>query len=219
MQSLKFLLRSCEVSRELLKPLALSKCQLALNFPQKNDFHVSSQLMEVPKCRKWLSYNKTVWPPQSPDEERRPAYVCHVKPDIHYSPKKMWYVACLVRGMSVDEAVKQLSFLQQKGAAAVKETILEAQKLAVEKHNVEFKSNLWVAESFATKGKVIKGLRRHARMRSGEIRYTFCHYYVQLEEGKPPKNYYINSKAELNQQEMLDLWLKQMRSRKITSSL
>lgn len=58
----------------------------------------------------------------------------------------MWYVACFVRGMSVDEAVKQLSFVPWKGAVVAKETILEAQKLAVKQHNVEFKSNLWVCK-------------------------------------------------------------------------
>jgi len=58
----------------------------------------------------------------------------------------MWYIACMVRGMTVDEAVKQLNFVLKKGAVAVKETILEAQQMAVEKHNVEFKSNLWVGK-------------------------------------------------------------------------
>lgn len=69
-----------------------------------------------------------------------------MKSNIKYSPKKMWYVACFVRGMSVDEAVKQLSFVPKKGAAIAKEVILEAQNLAVEEHNVEYKSNLWVGE-------------------------------------------------------------------------
>jgi large subunit ribosomal protein L22 len=58
----------------------------------------------------------------------------------------MWYIASMVRGMTVDEAVKQLSFVSKKGAVAVKETILEAQQMAVEQHNVEFKSNLWVGK-------------------------------------------------------------------------
>lgn len=60
----------------------------------------------------------------------------------------MLYVTWLVRGLSVDEAIKQLNFCSKKGAAIVKETILEAQKLAVEKHNVEFKSNLWVGKYY-----------------------------------------------------------------------
>lgn len=58
----------------------------------------------------------------------------------------MWYIASFVRGMSVDEALKQLSFTSKKGAADVKQTILEAQEMAVQSHNVEFKSNLWVCE-------------------------------------------------------------------------
>lgn len=46
--------------------------------------------------------------------------------------------------MTVDEALKQLSFVNKKGAKFVKESILEAQELAVTRHNVEFKSNLWI---------------------------------------------------------------------------
>lgn len=46
--------------------------------------------------------------------------------------------------MTVDEAVKQLSFVNKKGAKFVKEAILEAQELAITRHNVEFKSNLWI---------------------------------------------------------------------------
>ena len=58
----------------------------------------------------------------------------------------MWYIASMVRGMSVDEAVKQLSFVNKKGAAYVRDTILEAQEIAVKEHNVEYRSNLWVCE-------------------------------------------------------------------------
>jgi len=66
--------------------------------------------------------------------------------NIKYSPDKMWYIAAFVRGMSVDEALKQLNFVLKKGATDVKETILEAQQMAVEHHNVEYKSNLWIGE-------------------------------------------------------------------------
>ncbi|KAK2583064.1 hypothetical protein KPH14_009097 [Odynerus spinipes] len=166
---------------------------------------------------KWLNYNKTIFPIQSSEEERRPAYVCHMKANVKYSPKKMWYIAGFVRGMSVDEAVKQLSFMHKKGAVIVKETILEAQKLAVQEHNVEFKSNLWVAESFCGKGYVFKGIRRHAKSRIGIVKYRYCHYFVRLEEGKPPKNYYIP--VPETGEEKLEKWMEQMRMRKIPNSL
>ena len=58
----------------------------------------------------------------------------------------MWYIACLVRGMTVDEAIKQLKFVLMKGAKDVRETIEEARDLAVKEHNVEFASNLWVGK-------------------------------------------------------------------------
>lgn len=58
----------------------------------------------------------------------------------------MWYIASMVRGMSVDEAIKQLKFTLKKGAKDVRETIEEAKELAVKHHNVEFGSNLWVGK-------------------------------------------------------------------------
>lgn len=60
----------------------------------------------------------------------------------------MWYVACFVRGMSVDEALKQLPLVGRKGATIVRDAILEAQNLAVENHNVEFKTNLWIGKYY-----------------------------------------------------------------------
>lgn len=71
-------------------------------------------------------------------------YVCHQKTNNKYSPDKLWYIASFVRGMTVDEALKQLSFINKKGAKFVKEAILEAQERAVSQHHVEFKSNLWI---------------------------------------------------------------------------
>lgn len=129
----------------------------------------------------------------------------------------MWYVAAFVRGMSVDEAIKQLSFIQKKGASAVKETILEAQEMAIRDHNVEFKSNLWISESFCGKGIYFKGIRRHARGRIGRVEYKHCNYFVRLEEGKPPENYYLPFTKTPEQK--LDDWMEQMRSRKIPNSL
>ncbi|XP_043249156.1 39S ribosomal protein L22, mitochondrial [Colletes gigas] len=166
---------------------------------------------------KFLKYNEIIFPPQKEGEEKRPGYVCHMKKNIKYSQLKLWYIACFVRGMSVDEAVKQLSFMTKKGAAIVKEIILEAQQMAVDEHNIEFKSNLWVAESFATKNKVIKGMRRHARGRIGEIRYKYSNYYVRLEEGKPPKHYYAPEPKD--GEELLQDWLDKMRRRKVHNSL
>lgn len=52
----------------------------------------------------------------------------------------------MIRGMTIDEAIRQMRFVAKKGAGFILETLLEAQELAVKQHNVEFKSNLWVGE-------------------------------------------------------------------------
>lgn len=148
----------------------------------------------------------------------------------------MWYVASFIRGMTVDEALKQLSFVLKKGAGDVKQAILECQEKAVKFHNVEFKSNLWVgeyrqslelslialtfdipAESFCAKGRVFKGVRRHGRNRMGRVEYKHVHYFVRLEEGTPPKHFYLPH--PLTPEEQLDKWMMEMRNRKVINSL
>lgn len=165
---------------------------------------------------KFLKDNDTIYPPQAHDEERRKGYVCYVKPNIKYSPLKMWYISAFIRGMTVDEAVKQLSYLYKKGAIIAKEAILEAKEEAIKNHNIEYASDLWIAESYATKSKMLKGMRRHARGRLAVTHYRYCHLFLRLEEGPPPKHYYAAPKTE---QELLENWMKQMHSRKITNSL
>ena len=69
-----------------------------------------------------------------------------MRTNIKYSPDKMWYIASFVRGMSVDEALKQLNFVLKKGAVDVKEVIQEAIEIAQKNHNVEYRSNLWIGK-------------------------------------------------------------------------
>ncbi|XP_067641544.1 large ribosomal subunit protein uL22m [Eurosta solidaginis] len=211
-----------QFARLSIAPRNLLRTSSKLLPPACNNFHTSDALNSKWNQghhgpQKWLQYNKVVHPPQAPDEEPRKGYVCHMRCNIKYSPDKMWYIASFVRGMTVDEAVKQLSFVLKKGATHVKEVILEAQEMAVRNHNVEYKSNLWIAESNVGKGRYFRGIRRHARGRQGKVEYKHCHYFVRLEEGEPPKNYYLPVPQTPDQQ--LEKWFQQMRNRKITSSL
>ncbi|XP_042233715.1 39S ribosomal protein L22, mitochondrial-like [Homarus americanus] len=189
------------------------------NFERCN-FHTSSAMCwERPHGpRNWLKYNERKFPPTPLGEEERPAFVCHLKKNIKYSPSKMWYVASLVRGLRIDDAINQLKFVHKKGSVAARETLEEARDLAVKDHNVEFPSNLWVSESFVGKGMVIRGFRRHARSRFGKVEYKYCHYFVTLEEGEPPEHYYPHRRP-LTPQEMLQEWIDNQRQRTITRSL
>ncbi|XP_043376692.1 39S ribosomal protein L22, mitochondrial isoform X3 [Chelonia mydas] len=112
---------------------------------------------------RWEKKNRIVYPPQLPGEPRRPAEIFHCRRDIKYSKDKMWYLAKLIKGMSIDQALAQLEFNDKKGAKVIKEVLLEAQEMAVRNHNVEFKSNLYIADSFSGKGHYLKRIRYHGR--------------------------------------------------------
>lgn len=176
----------------------------------------SKQQLKQERRKKFLEYNDVIYPPQKPGEPARPAEVCHMRANIRGHPKRKWYAAVMVRGLSVDEAIKQCDFHNQLFPHIIKEVIQEAQEIAVRDHNVEFKSNLWVADSYVTKGNVIKGMRLHARGRRGEVRFMFCNYYVRLREGTPPKHYYPPPPTGLQKMEE---YIKLQRERRIKESL
>ncbi|XP_035746190.1 39S ribosomal protein L22, mitochondrial isoform X2 [Egretta garzetta] len=123
--------------------------------------HTSASLQ---KFGKWEKKNRIVYPPQLPGEPRRPA----------------------IKGMSIDQALAQLEFNDKKGAKVIKEVLLEAQEMAVRNHNVEFKSNLHIAESLTGRGRYMKRIRYHGKGMFGIMKIVRCHYFVKLVEGPPP---------------------------------
>ncbi|KAF6082144.1 mitochondrial ribosomal protein L22 [Phyllostomus discolor] len=124
--------------------LALGLLSSQSVLPQSH-IHTSASL-DV--SRRWEKKNKIVYPPQLPGEPRRPAEIYHCRRQIKYSKDKMWYLAKLIQGMSIDQALAQLEFSDKKGAQIIKEVLLEAQEMAVRDHNVEFRSNLYIGKIF-----------------------------------------------------------------------
>ena len=170
-----------------------------------------------PKPKRWPRYNEIKQPPQlDPSEERRPATMYHHWENVKSSPKKMWYVMKFIRGLSVDEAIKQCSFMPYKTAVLTAQLLKEAQEKAVKEHNFEFKSNMWVEEALCVKGLVIKGTRKHARMRFGVINYFYCHILLKLTEGEPPQDFY---RPQRDGNDELKLYFERLRSRRITQGL
>ncbi|KAF4077611.1 hypothetical protein AMELA_G00210040 [Ameiurus melas] len=151
-------------------------------FSQTSCLHTSTAL----NTKNWERKNRILYPPQENDEPRRPAEIFHCRRQIKYSKDKMWYLATLIRGMTIDQALAQLEFNDKKGAKVIKEVLLEAQEMAVRSHNVEYKSNLYIAESFAGKGQYLKRIRYHGRGMFGIMDKVYCHYFVKLVEGTPP---------------------------------
>ncbi|KAG8008433.1 39S ribosomal protein L22 [Nibea albiflora] len=145
-----------------VSPKCRSRLQVLGGGPQQlSCLHTSSSL----EARIWERKNHIVYPPQLPDEPRRPA----------------------IQGMTIDQAIAQLQFNDKKGAKIMREVLLEAQEMAVRNHNVEYKSNLYVAESYSGKGKYLKRIRYHGRGMFGIMDKVHCHYFVKLVEGSPPK--------------------------------
>jgi len=169
------------------------------------------------KVEEWLSHNDIVYPPHKEGDLIRPAEIFHVSRDLKYSYKKMWYTACMVRGMSIDEALKQCDFIPRKGGKMIKDALLDAQAEAVKNHNVEFKSNLWIVDSFVDKSSSMRGLRKHAKGRFATIEFSFINYMLCLREGSPPPVYY--APTHLTGNEQMHNHLQDLRSRRIYASL
>lgn len=62
---------------------------------------------------------------------------------------------------------------------------------------------------------VLRGYRRHARKRMGQVKYKYCHYYVTLEEGDPPPmdNFHWHTRP-LTPEEKVQEWIDTLRKRK-----
>ncbi|XP_072120246.1 large ribosomal subunit protein uL22m isoform X1 [Mobula birostris] len=159
-----------------------SRLQASCTIVPHSNFHSSLAL----PAKNWERKNRKVYPPQLPHEPRRPVEVYHCRRQIKYSKDKMWYLAKMIRGMTFDQAIAQLQFNDKKGAKVMLEVLLEAQEMAVRNHNLEYRSNLYVAESFSSKGQYLKRLRYHGRGMFGIMDRVYCHYFVKLVEGSPP---------------------------------
>ncbi|KAI1289726.1 39S ribosomal protein L22, mitochondrial [Halotydeus destructor] len=205
------------LARNVLRPVYYGQERsIGYTGPPSLTYQAPEDKNRYPVPKTWALKNYEIYPPQEADEERRRANFCHFRDNIKYSPKKMWYICCLIRGLSVDEAIKQLSFVPKKGAVIAKEVLEEARDLALKEHHFEYKSNMWVAEALATKGLVIKGFRKHARFRFGEVRYFHTHLCLQLVEGPPPPYYYHEP---LTNKMKLDRYVDDLRKRNLKFTL
>ncbi|XP_027985556.2 39S ribosomal protein L22, mitochondrial-like [Eptesicus fuscus] len=84
--------------------------------------------------------------------------------------------------MSIGQALAQFKFSDQKG----NEIFLAAQDMAVRDHNVECRSNLYIAESTSGRDQYLKCIRFHGSGRFGIMEKVYCHYFVKLLESLPP---------------------------------
>lgn len=94
------------------------------------------------------------------------------------SPKKVRLVIDLVRGMRVDKAIIQTSFINKKSAKLVNALLKSALDAAKKK---DFKEDeLFVSESLAQEGKRLKRFQVKARGRSSQFKKRMSHLKISL---------------------------------------
>lgn len=74
----------------------------------------------------------------------------------------------------------------------------------------------FLGDSFVSRGIIIKGVRKHARMRFGILQYRYTNYFLRLREGKPPKHYYPPEKTG---NELMKEYIRKQRERMIEYGL
>ncbi|MFH1632330.1 MAG: 50S ribosomal protein L22 [bacterium] len=99
--------------------------------------------------------------------------------NIHISPRKTRLVASLIRGLSVDEARKQLMFSKKDAAKPALKVLNSA--VANAEHNLnEDASNLFVLTSSVNEGPTFKRYRPRARGASATIRRRMSHISITV---------------------------------------
>eukprot|EP00043_Microstomoeca_roanoka_P001342 m.32214 g.32214 ORF g.32214 m.32214 type:complete len:210 (-) comp10764_c0_seq1:202-831(-) len=110
--------------------------------------------------------------------------------NIRTSPWKLNLVAKQIRGLSIDDAIAQMTFSKKDAASAVRQVLVLTKNNAKANHGVEDPSNMHVAESYVGKGMYGRGIRRANRGRFFRSIKPRTHYYLRLRVGPPPKKEY-----------------------------
>lgn len=100
---------------------------------------------------------------------------------LRCGPQKVNLVAGLIRGLSAEEALKQLSFSRRAVAKDVKKLLQSAIANAENNHNLDI-DRLFVKEVNVGKGIVMKRFQARARGRAYRIQKPFSNVSITLEE-------------------------------------
>ncbi len=95
--------------------------------------------------------------------------------------QKARLVADVVRGKDVNEAIRSLTFMKQKGAGLIKKLIESAVANAENKKTIDI-DNLIVKSIWVDMGPSMKRFRPRAQGRAFEVKKKMSHINVVLEE-------------------------------------
>jgi len=101
--------------------------------------------------------------------------------NIRTSPYKLGLVVDVIRGMGVEEAKAQLTFMKRRVSNIVKEALTSAVANAENNHGLDI-DNLVVSEVWVGKSLVMKRFRARARGRGVRILKPFSNLTIILKE-------------------------------------
>lgn len=101
--------------------------------------------------------------------------------NLRTSPIKLNQVARLIRGMSVEKALVQLTFCHRRIANDVKKALQSAIANAENNHQLNV-DDLMVKEAFVGKSMVMKRMHTRARGRGARIEKPFSHLTIVVRE-------------------------------------
>uniref|UniRef100_A0A5K3EVI8 Large ribosomal subunit protein uL22m n=1 Tax=Mesocestoides corti TaxID=53468 RepID=A0A5K3EVI8_MESCO len=150
------------------------------------------------KTKLWELYNEVIYPPSEPTNEGfveksqqlRPAEITYTKDNILYSQKKLWLLAFMIRGLSVDEAFQQLGFRPEKGARILENALEAAIEKAVVEQDVEFCTDLWIEKTLVLRGLAVPRIHKGLRTNISTSNYHYARLMLRLREGRPPVLYH-----------------------------
>lgn len=100
---------------------------------------------------------------------------------LRCGPQKVGLIAGLIRGLSAEAALKQLSFSRKAVAVDVKKLLQSAIANAENNHNLDI-DRLYVKEVNVGKGIVMKRFQARARGRAFRIQKPFSNISITVEE-------------------------------------
>ncbi len=113
---------------------------------------------------------------------------------IRMSPRKIRYVAALVRDKSVAEAVDILSLTPKKAALIIKKAVQSAAANATENSNMN-EDDLYISKIYINEGPTLKRFKPRARGRAARIRKRTSHVVVYVTDGKEEEVKEVGTKS------------------------
>ena len=102
---------------------------------------------------------------------------------IRISPRKLRYVADIIRSKRVDDAVDILTFTPKKAALIIRKAVQSAAANATENHKMK-EDELVVEKVFIDEGPALKRFRPRARGRAAKIKKRTSHLTVIVSDGR-----------------------------------